>query len=65
MRCGHGLAVPVFEIRLARKIQNKNTCIDSIEKIWPNSVVQINFHWPWAIGPLLTSMTAVLNREKD
>ena len=22
--------------------------IDSIEKIWQQSLVRINFHWPWA-----------------
>jgi hypothetical protein len=52
----------VFEIRLllARKIQNKNIYIDSIEKIWQKSLVRINFHWPWATGPLLKSMTEPL-----
>ena len=30
--------------------------IDSIEKIWQKSLVRINFHWPWATGPLLKSM---------
>jgi hypothetical protein len=53
----------VFEIRLlnllARKLQNHNIYIDSIEKIWQKSLVQINFHWPWATGPLLKSMTAL------
>jgi hypothetical protein len=31
---------------------------DSIEKIWQKSLVWINFHWPWATGPLLKSMIA-------
>ena len=31
--------------------------IDSIENIWQNSLVRINFHWPWSTGPLLMSMT--------
>jgi hypothetical protein len=31
--------------------------IDSIEKIWQKSLAQINFHWPWATGPLLMLMT--------
>ena len=34
-----------------------NIYIDSIEKIWQKSLVRINFHWPWASGPLLKSMT--------
>jgi hypothetical protein len=41
----------VFEIRLsnllARKFQNYNIYIDSIEKIWQKSLVRINFHWPY------------------
>jgi hypothetical protein len=53
----------VFEIRLsnllARKLQNYNIYIDSIEKIWQKSLVRINFHWPWDTGPLLKSMTAM------
>jgi hypothetical protein len=31
--------------------------IDSTEKNWQKSLVRINFHWPWATGPLLKSMT--------
>jgi hypothetical protein len=42
----------VFENRLskllARKLQNQNIYIDSIEKIWQKSLVRINFHWPWS-----------------
>jgi hypothetical protein len=57
-------SVAVFEIRLsnllARKLQNYNTYIDSIEKIWQKSLVRINCHWLWATGPLLKSMTAVV-----
>jgi hypothetical protein len=53
----------VFEIRLsnllARKFQNYNIYIDSIEKIWQKSLVRINFHWPWATGPLLKSKTGL------
>ena len=33
--------------------------IDSIEKIWQKSLVRINFHWQWATGPLLKSMTTI------
>jgi hypothetical protein len=51
----------VFEFRLlnllARKLQNWNIYIDSIDKIWQKSLVRINFHWPWATRPLLKSMT--------
>ena len=36
---------------LARKLQNENIYIDSIEKIWQKSLVRINFHWLWATGP--------------
>ena len=54
----------VFEIRLlnllARILQNYNIYIDSIEKIWQKSLFRINFHWPWATGPLLKSMTAYI-----
>ena len=39
-----------FEIRLsnllARKLQNYNIYIDSIEKNWQKSPFRINFHWP-------------------
>ena len=56
----------VFEIRLlnllARKLKNWSIYIYidsiSIEKIWQKSLVRINFHWLWATGPLLKSMTA-------
>ena len=51
----------VFEIRLsnvlAQKFKNYNIYIDSIEKFGQKSLVQINFHWSWATGPLLKSMT--------
>ena len=33
--------------------------VDSIEKIWQKSLVRINFHWPWATGSLLKSMTGI------
>jgi hypothetical protein len=42
---------------LARKLQNYNIYIDSIEKNWQKSLIRINFHWPWATGPPLKSMT--------
>ena len=55
--------ISVFEIRLsnllARKLQNQNIYIDSIEQIWQKSLVRINFHWPWATRPLLKSMTGI------
>ena len=60
----YSIQLSVLEIRLsnllARKLQNYNIYIDSIEKIWQKSLVRINFHWPWATGPLLKSMTATL-----
>jgi hypothetical protein len=54
MLCDHMMGmlciIPVFEIRLsnllARKLQNENIYIDSIEKNWQKSLVRINFHWP-------------------
>jgi hypothetical protein len=55
--------ISVFEIRLsnvlARKLQNENIYIDSIEKFGQKSLVRINFHWPWATGSLLKSMTVI------
>ena len=60
------LSKTVFEIRLsnvlARKLQNQNIYIDSIEKFGQKSLVRINFHWPWATGPLLKSMTGKMNK---
>ena len=60
--------VTVFEIRLsnllARKLQNYNIYIDSIEKIWQKSLVRINFHWPWAAEPLLKSMIDVIKWKR-
>ena len=54
----------VLEIRLssllARKLQNWNIYIDSIEKNWQKSLVRINFYWPWATGPLLKSLTGIV-----
>ena len=54
----------VFEIRLSnlmvQKLQNSNIYIGSIKKNWQKSLVRINFHWPWATGPLLKSMTGYL-----
>ena len=35
------------------------------EKIWQKSLVRINFHWPWATGPLLKSMTAICETVSD
>ena len=55
-----------LEIRLsnllARKLQNQNIYKDSIEKFWQKSLVRINFHWPWATGPLLKSMTDLIDK---
>ena len=45
---------------MAQKLQNSNIYIDSIKKNWQKSLVRINFHWPWATGPLLKSMTGYL-----
>ena len=49
---------------LARKLQNWNIYIDSIDKIWQKLLVQINFHGAWDTRPLLKSMTDTPNSRR-